>query len=297
MKARLVLAALALAGVAGGPFVAAQGVIDPTLTVAVVDPGTDLVPGQATPLVVRVGYGYGVGSASQEPISVTLEILDQPEWAEITIEPSVVSFEIPPQAAVLTGREEKEVFANVTVTGEAPARARDNFTVKATSNPGGNLGGAESTSPSIYLRTAYVALLNVTGPAGEVRVRGGRDEVVPFVVTNLGNGLADVTFRVVTKPENSAVSAPSEFTLARGEAATVDVLVRTPWIATERGLLEVEAVVVIDEDKEELSEPAIASVEIVGEAVVPSLGPAGALVGLAGVALALAARPSRRSRR
>lgn len=255
---------------AGAPLAAAQGVIDPTLTVTVFDPGTDLVPETPAALTVRVRYGYGVGAASQDPVSVTLEVDAKPEWADVTIEPSVVTFEIPPQAAVLTGGEEKDVFANVTVLASAPARARDNFTVRATSKPAGNLAGAEATSPAIYLRTSYVALLNITGPSQDVHVRGGRDEVVPFVVTNLGNGVAPVTFKVVTKPENSATSAPGSFTLGRGESVTVDVTVRTPWVATERGLLEVEGVVTIDEDKELFSEPTRASVEIVGEAIVPA---------------------------
>lgn len=275
--AAVLLALLALLA----PGAAAQAAVTPTLTVSVTDPGEDLVPTRPTSLEVLVRYAYGPGGFSNEPISVTLEIVQQPSWTIADIASPVVQLRLDPAKSATGGAVEARTTVNLTLDPSAPARVREEFVLKGTSTARGSLASVSSESPRIGLQAKYNGLLNVTGPES-VTLRGGRVEVVTFLVSNVGNGETDVKLRVATKPENSQVLAPMNLTLARGESVEVDVQVRMPWTSRETGFLELEATSV---RAAEDAVPVIASVEVLGRAVVPGPG-----LALLAVAVALAAR-------
>lgn len=277
MKLPLVLLLAALGAVLLPPPAEAQlGVREPTLTVSVTDPGEDLVPTRPTSLEIRVRYAFPPGSFTNEPVTVTLEVVRTPPWATPKLDQTVI--EIPLDAAEFGpgGDEERIVLANLTLDPAAPARTREGFVVKATSRATGNLAAAENVSPEVNLQAAFIGLLDVAAPDRAV-VPGGRATRVTFTVTNAGNGDTPVGFKVTTQPRNSIVEAPGRIDVPRGESRTVDVTIRVPWTTPERGLLVLQAT---PERAGADAKPFVGQVAIDGRAAIP----AGGLVAVAALA-------------
>ncbi len=263
------------------PGALAQGVTA-NLAVSVTDPGEDLVPGRPTTLAVLVRYSFGPGGFSDQPVTVTLEVAAKPAWSEAAIEDPVLVFPI--NATDVGGAAyEKTTFVNLTVAPLAPAREKGDFVVTASSSARGNLPAKTAESPRIGLTVKFTGALNVTGPAS-VLLRGGREEVVTFVVRNDANGETDVALAVRTAPEESIVTPPASIALGVEESREVPVRIRVPWTRSVTGLLELEARSVRAGDD---AEPFVATVEVQGTSVVP--GPAG-LAAVLAVGAAVASR-------
>lgn len=288
MHALRVLLVAALLVPLAAPSTAAQGAVTPTLTVAVTDPGEDLVTTRPSSLEVRVRFAYGPGGWSNEPVAVTLEVLEKPEWVtDAKIAMPVIQFETPPERAPTGGAVEAMTTVELTLEPLAPARERAEIVLGATSAPRGSFASASARSPPVGLQAAFLDFIEVSAPA-EVRLRGGIPTTVPFTVTNNGNGETDVNLRIRTKPESSIVEPiPATITLARGATAEVPVVVRVPWTSSESGFLELEATSVRAADR---AEPVVGAAEVRGVSAVGAAPPLWVVALVAAVGIGLGRR-------
>lgn len=280
--APLVLLALA----ALTPLAGAQlGLVQPTLSVFVEDPGRAFTPGALEPLTIVVSYNPSQQGRptpqptadrpeNSQPTRITLSVKAQPTWvANVTFDP--------PEILVAMGIENTSssfvhrALAHLGVAPDAPALQREAFIVTATAEPNGNIQGATEDSPELKLRAIMVGKLNVSGEPERV-IPGGRWASVPFTVRNEGNSAVVAKVNVTVRPENSQVEFRDTLELARGESKLVEVRVRTPWTNAELGTLELEAAPIVDG---EAVNPARFEVALRGQSAVPGLA-AGPLLAL-----------------
>ena len=283
---RLVAALLLLALLAppAAAQVPADAVVRSQLSVSVEDPGRALQPGKMEAIVVLLSYSWSTGAqpglgsdptkeenASQRT-RVHLAVKQQPSWvANATFEQETVELAVNGPAS---GTSAAVVNLILGIDPRAPALQREEIVVTATADPNGNLGSASGESPPVKLRAAIVAKLNLTAEAAQV-VPGGRWTVMPFTLRNDGNTELKVKLNVTARPQDSQVEYPESVTLARDQQQVVEVRLRVPWTGAETGIVELEAVPLLDDED---GRPARASIEVLGQSAVPAAGPLVALL-------------------
>lgn len=276
------LAALLLLGLVA-PVAAAQGappgVVRSQLSVSVEDPGRALQPGRMEPVVVLLSYSWSTGAQpglGSDPTSedngtqrtrVRLAVHQMPSWvANATFESDVVEL---PVNGPAPGTSAATVSLVLGIGPDAPALQREEILVTGTAEPNGNVAGATGQSPPVKLRAAVVARLNLTAEPSQV-VPGGRWTPMPFALRNDGNTELKVKLNVTARPQDSQVEYPGTVTLARGRQEVVEVRLRVPWTGAETGIVELEAVPLLDDED---GRPARASVEVLGQSAVPAAAP------------------------
>ena len=290
LVAATLLAPLAAAQVPGG-----AGVVRSQLSVSVEDPGRALQPGRMEGIVVLLSYSWSLGAqpaAGSDPTSETnatqrtrvhLAVKSLPSWvANATFEQETVEL---PVNGPGSGTSAAAVNLILGIDPRAPALQREPILVTATADPNGNVAGATGESPEVKLRAAIVARLNVTAEPAQV-VPGGRWTAMPFTVTNQGNTELKVKLNVTARPQDSQVEYPETVTLPRDASQVVEVRLRVPWTTAESGIVELEAVPLLDDEE---GKPARASIDVVGTSAVPGAAPLLALL-----AAAVLARSRRR---
>lgn len=298
LAALLVLPLLVGGAHAQGPL--GGGVVKSTVTAALEDPGRALQPGTLSPITVLVIYSGDAGSQpapdsdinnenGTQPTKITLTAKNLPAWitgasfvpAELNISPGAAA------TAADGFRETAHVTMFLNVSDQAPALERVNITVAVSAAPNGNIAGSTGESPTLPVRAAVVAKVNVTAEAvaqhtGAVVVPGGRWTSIPFIVRNEGNSNVTVRLNVTARPQNSQYEAPATVDLARGETKTVDVRLRLPWTTGQGGTLELDGTPITENDDGKTS---TGDVDIAGQSALPA-PPLGALVvALASLAL------------
>lgn len=270
------------------PHAAAQAppasVVRSQLSVSVEDPGRALQPGKLEPIVVLLSYawspgaqpGLGTDPTSEEnqtqKTKVHLAVKQMPSWvANATFEKDVVELSV---NGPTSGNAAVAVNLVLGVSPDAPALQREEIVVTGTADPNGNVAPSAGESPPVKLRAAVVAKLNVTSAPSQV-VPGGRWTAMPFTVRNDGNTELKVKLNVTARPQDSQVEYPDTVTLARNASEVVEVRLRVPWTGAESGIVELEAVPLLDDDE---GKPARSSIDVVGQSAVPSPAPLLALL-------------------
>lgn len=275
------VATLVLLAVLLAPASLAQGTLpagaSPSLSVAVEDPGRSLAPGKTDSLVVLINYNVPLGghpapgsdptstANDTRPTRITLATKAVPSWIEsVSFEPPIVEIKMP--AGTAAGSQSARAVAIIHVKPDAPALQREEFIITGTAEPNGNIAGKTSESPSINLRATFVAKVNLTAPEALV-VPGGRWHDMPFTITNLGNAETKVRLNVTARPQDSQVEFPQSIVLPLGATQEVVVRLRVPWTYGERGIVELEATPLTDQDE---GRPAKLDIEVHGQSAVPT---------------------------
>lgn len=282
------LAALLLLALLAPPAAAQQlpgdGVVRSQLSVSVEDPGRALQPGRMEVIVVLLSYSWSTGAQpglgsdpttaenASQPTRVRLAVKQQPSWvANATFEQDVVEL---PVEGPASGTSAATVNLILGIDPRAPALQREEIVVTATADPNGNLGSATGESPPVKLRAAIVARLNLTAEPSQV-VPGGRWTAMPFTLRNDGNTELKIKLNVTARPQDSQVEYPESVTLPRDAQQVIEVRLRVPWTGAETGIVELEAVPLLDDED---GRPARASIEVLGQSAVPAPAPLLALL-------------------
>lgn len=289
--AAILLAPTSLAQVPGGPLE------PPQLTIFVNDPGgTGVVPGTIAILDLVVTYNPPQSARpaptpsaerpeDMQPTRITLAVASMPSWFDN------VTF-VPPELLVrmdgpqVSGSRTLNVRAYANISPHAPANDRQGFVVTATAEPNGAIKGQTAASPDDFrIRARIIGDLNVTAEPSLI-VPGGRWTTIPVTVRNDGNSPIVAKINVTVRPENSQVEFLGTLQLADNETKVIDVRLRVPWTNAEFGILEVEAVPIVDGEE---GDAARAEIAVRGESAVPFPTPLLVLAMLG----ALAFRPRR----
>lgn len=284
LGALLAPASLAQVEIPGGP--------SPSLSVAVEDPGRSIAPGKTDALVILINYNVPLGghpapgsdptstTNDTRPTRISLEVKTMPSWIDnVSFEPPIVEIHMPAGAAA--GSQSARAVAIIHAKSDAPALHREEFIVTARAEPNGNIPGKTSESPPINLRATFVAKVNVTAPESSI-VPGGRWHDMPFTITNLGNAETKVKLNVTARPQDSQVEYPLSVTLPLGGSQEVVVRLRVPWTYGERGIVELEATPLTDQDE---GKPTKRAIEVHGQSAVPTVQLPLMLAGLVALAL------------
>lgn len=282
MRAALavLLGALALVPLALAPGALAQvpggGVVQSQVTVAVEDPGRALQPGKFETVNVLVNYFWSPGAVpgpGPEPAGeqnqtqktrVTLAVKQMPSWVANATFPNGDVLQVEVQGPA-SSNAPNVVPLVLGIAPDAPALQREDVVVTATAEPNGNIAGSSGESPPVKLRGAIVARVNVTSGESQI-VPGGRWTVMPFTVRNEGNTELKVKLNVTARPQDSQVEYPQSVTIPRNESVLVEVRLRVPWTYSIGGIVELEAVPLVDDED---GKPARSEIEVLGQSAVP----------------------------
>lgn len=290
----LLLVALVLAPPALAQLPTGGGVVQSQVTVAVEDPGRALQPGKLETVNVLVNYFWSPGAVpgpGSEPAGeqnqtqrtrVTLAVKQMPSWVANATFANGEVIEVEVQGPG-SSNAPNVVPLVLGIAPDAPALQREDIIVTAAADANGNIGPSRGESPPVKLRGAVVARVNVTSEASQI-VPGGRWTVMPFTVRNDGNTELKVQLNVTARPQDSQVEYPTTVTIPRNESARVEVRLRVPWTYSIGGIVELEAIPLVDDEE---GKPARSEIEVLGQSAVP-VGP------LAGLAVILAALGRRR---
>ena len=288
---RLALTLLAMALLAP-PAAGQLALVDPQLSVFASDPGRAFIPGTAEAIDVVVTFGpTNTGRPTPAPTAdrpedsapthITLSVKAKPDWIDN------VAFD-PPELLIQMRLENgtgstysRTAQAILNVSPTAPALIREDIVIVATAAPNGNMQGKTAESPPLKLRATTIGKLNLTAEPTMI-IPGGRWTEVPFTIRNDGNSDILAKVNVTVRPENSQVEFAPRLELKRGESATVNVRVRTPWTNAEFGTLGLEAIPIVDGED---GKSAQAEIEVRGESAVPTGGAGVTLALLASLAL------------
>lgn len=291
----LVVVVPLLASAAHAQLPVTQNGVPATLGVAIEDPGHPLAPGKLEALDIIVNYAVPPGGqpapnpSDQEnlsqPTHITFEPKSVPSWVmNVTFDPPMLNISVQPGGGSQSGHA-KVILG---IAPDAPALDKKEFVITAKAANNGNIAPAKGESPSINIKPAFVAKVNVTGPS-EMIVPGGRWAEVPFTVRNLGNGELKVKLNVTARPQDSQVEYPQSITIPVNGSQLVLVRLRIPWTYGELGSLDLQATPLLDGDE---GKPSRASMDVNGQSAVPVPDAAALLVAVG--LLAAVRRPPRR---
>ncbi|MFA5862439.1 MAG: hypothetical protein WDA16_12165 [Candidatus Thermoplasmatota archaeon] len=256
---------------------AAPAGVPATLSVAIEDPGHALAPGKFEVLDILLNYAVSTGGQPapdpndqnnlSQPTRVTFEVKSVPFWvANVTFDPPMVNITIPfPSPSDSYQAHAKAILG---IARDAPALVKKEFVITATATSNGNIASAKSDSPTINIKPAFVARVNVTAPASMI-VPGGRWTELPFTIKNMGNGEQKVKLNVTARPQDSQVEYPQSITIPLNGTQVVNVRIRLPWTYGELGTLDFQATPLVDGDE---GKPAHAAIDVNGQSAVPAVG-------------------------
>lgn len=288
LAALLLVLLVAPLGAAQVPF---PGVVS-TTSASVEDPGRALQPGKLEGLTVLVNYRWGAGAtpAPDDPASetnqtrptrITLAVKQVPSWVEnASFDPAEVLAYVNPQVPGAGGNAALVANLIIGIRADAPALQREDIVVTATAEQNGNIPASSGESPPVKLRAAIVSKINVTSEPSMI-VPGGRWTAMPFTIRNDGNTELKVKLNVTARPQDSQVEYPETVTLPRNASQVVEVRLRVPWTGAETGIVELEAVALLDDGE---PRAARSSIDVLGQSAVPAAP--GLLAALAALALA-----------
>jgi hypothetical protein len=266
------------------------------IAASVEDPGHPMTPGGNETLDMIVTYTVQSGGeptpdpnnneTSAQPTQVTFQPKTVPPWVlSVTFVPPVLNVSVP--LPTTGGQFTNNAKVILQIDPKAPALDKKEFVITARAAANGNIAPSQADSPSINLKPAFLAKVNVTAPT-TLLVRGGRWTDVPFTVKNTGNGDSNVKFNVTARPQDSQVAYPANLTIPAGQSVTVNVRLRIPWTYGEGGAVELQSTPTTDTG--DPGKVATTDVEVNGQSAVPSLGLGASLAAL-GLLAAARRRP------
>ncbi|HWG90420.1 MAG TPA: hypothetical protein VNZ52_06170 [Candidatus Thermoplasmatota archaeon] len=229
--------ALLLLAVAVGSAAAQANVVASRIRLDIESFSAPLKPGVPTTVNGTLTYIWENGAIPTGSTTITLAAAPAGDAFNVTVDPTSVTI----TPGRLQGGSETTPFSvTITAANGTLAETRGNTTITATSTDNGNLRGS-TTPASLNFLTAFLPKTVVTGPEGEVLVRGGAAQTLEFRVRNDGN--ADIQVGLsVTVPTDVQYTAPETIpSLKPGEETIVPVEIRTPWTGGIRGDLKLTA--------------------------------------------------------
>lgn len=161
-----------------------------------------------------------------EPINVNLDIVEEPDWAQVSLSEYDVTYIISGQPQTQT------VHMYVTAAGDAPAFLAGEIKIKAsvptkTKLLFPNLDGFEKTF-SLAFEPSFVPLIDVQAVPNTKKVGPMDTAVFPIEVKNNGNEETEIIFDVTYKSSGWKALITDTVTLDVGEKTTVYLSIQPP---------------------------------------------------------------------
>ena len=188
------------------------------LTASIGEPDRIVTPyGQQLQIPIKVGYAIsGVGADvvyfANNPVRITIEVTEMPEWASISVPiPQIL-------LTISTEFQYDNTTIGIDVNENAPAMATDNIKVLIKAEKirgiGGEVGEVTYGPIRIDFKPTYTPILSMNVRDGNYQEIGPMENAFFHVdLENLGNGKTEVVFEVLGLPKDWTVSVPNIITL------------------------------------------------------------------------------------
>lgn len=205
----------------------------------------DVVPLQPkTVSNIVLKYSYSAGY-SINPITISITPTKPPAYAEITVQPTILSF-APPSTPAPTGTggggdsgQTLKFAVTVVFSRDAPAFKTTPFSLNAAATAGTCIHSTTTQAPTTFPVTpGFYGVLSASVPKTIQKAGQGSEVTFPMTIENLGNGQIKVFFQVEGQGKGTRslqVTTPTEVTidsLAQGgnsNTRVVNLNVNTPF--------------------------------------------------------------------